>query len=113
MFFSKATNAKVNFLSFLWHALFLALAKNFMDVNTIIPAMLIKSGGTTTDLGILTAIMIGGALSGKTYTTLYGRFATQGHPEYVWYALGAHTLVGLILLFIFTRTLGEFKEQEE
>jgi dipeptide/tripeptide permease len=59
------------------------------------------------------AIMIGGALSGKTYTTLYGRFATQGHPEYVWYALGAHTLVGLILLFIFTRTLGEFKEQEE
>ena len=61
MFFSKATDAKVNFLSFLWHALFLALAKNFMDVNTIIPAMLIKAGGTTTDLGILTAIMIGGA----------------------------------------------------
>ncbi len=59
------------------------------------------------------AIMIGGALSGKTYTTLYGRFAAQGHPEYVWYVLGAHTLVGLILLFIFTRTLGEFKEQEE
>ena len=61
MFFSKATDAKVNFLSFLWHALFLALAKNFMDVNTIIPAMLINAGGTTTDLGILTAIMIGGA----------------------------------------------------
>jgi dipeptide/tripeptide permease len=59
------------------------------------------------------AIMIGGALSGKTYTTLYGKFVAQGHPEYVWYVLGAHTIVGLILLFVFTRTLGEFKEQEQ
>jgi dipeptide/tripeptide permease len=59
------------------------------------------------------AIMIGGALSGKTYTNLYGYFNNQGHPEYVWYALGIHTILGLILLFIFTRTLGEFKEQEE
>jgi len=59
------------------------------------------------------AIMIGGALSGKTYTSLYGYFTNQGHPEYVWYVLGAHTIVGLVLLFIFTRTLGEFKEQEE
>jgi len=61
MVFSKHTDAKVNFLSFLWHALFLALAKNFMDVNTIIPTMLMNAGGSTTDLGILTAIMIGGA----------------------------------------------------
>jgi dipeptide/tripeptide permease len=59
------------------------------------------------------AIMIGGALSGKTYTNLYGYFNNQGHPEYVWYALGIHTILGLFLLFIFTRTLGEFKEQEE
>jgi MFS family permease len=59
------------------------------------------------------AIMIGGALSGKTYTNLYGYFNNQGHPEYVWYVLGIHTILGLILLFIFTRTLGEFKEQEE
>ncbi len=49
-----------NFLAFLWHALFLALAINFSDVNTIIPTMLIRAGGTTIHLGILTAIMIGG-----------------------------------------------------
>jgi MFS family permease len=61
MLFPKASDTKVNFFSFLWHSLFLALAKNFMDVNTIIPAMLISAGGTTTELGILTAIMIGGA----------------------------------------------------
>jgi len=61
MKFLKMTDAKINFYSFLWHSLFLALAKNFMDINTIIPAMLISAGGTTTELGILTAIMIGGA----------------------------------------------------
>lgn len=61
MYFSEISDAKINFFSFLWHSLFLALAKNFMDINTIIPAMLISAGGTTTDLGILTAIMIGGA----------------------------------------------------
>jgi len=58
---SKISDAKVNFFSFLWHSLFLALAKNFMDVNTIIPAMLISAGGSTTELGVLTAIMIGGS----------------------------------------------------
>ncbi len=50
-----------NFLSFLWHALFLALAKNFTDINTIIPSMIINAGGTSIHLGIQTAIMIGGA----------------------------------------------------
>jgi hypothetical protein len=34
-----------NFFAFLWHAVFLAFAKNFMDVDTVIPAMLIESGG--------------------------------------------------------------------
>jgi hypothetical protein len=52
-------------------------------------------------------------LSGIIYTPLYGYFNNQGNPAYVWYVLGAHTLIGLILLFIFTRTAGEFKEQEQ
>jgi MFS family permease len=51
---------KRNFFSFLWHALFLALAMNFMDVNTIIPTMLIDAGGSGFHLGLMTAIMIGG-----------------------------------------------------
>ncbi len=53
--------SKINFYSFLWHAVFLALASNFMDVDTIIPSMLIKAGGNSIHLGILTAIMLGGA----------------------------------------------------
>jgi len=45
----------------LWHAIFLALASNFMDVDTIIPSMLVKAGGNSVHLGFLTAIMLGGS----------------------------------------------------
>ena len=53
--------SKINFRNFLWHAIFLALASNFMDVDTIIPSMLIKAGGNSAHLGFLTAIMLGGS----------------------------------------------------
>ena len=52
--------SKRNSRSFLWHALFLALALNFTDINTIVPTMLMEAGGTPFHLGILTSIMIGG-----------------------------------------------------
>lgn len=50
-----------NFFALLWHAVFLALASNFMDVDTIIPAMLINAGGGEIQLGFMTAIMLGGS----------------------------------------------------
>ncbi|MGC9373812.1 MAG: MFS transporter [Bacteroidales bacterium] len=53
--------SQINFRSFLWHAIFLALASNFMDIDTIIPAMLIQAGGNSLHLGILTAILLGGS----------------------------------------------------
>lgn len=49
-----------NFYAFLWHASLLAFAKNFIDVDTVLPAMLIESGGTSTHVGIMTAILLGG-----------------------------------------------------
>lgn len=57
----QAKNYKQNFRVFLWHAVFLALASNFMDVDTVIPSMLLKFGGSSVHLGLLTTIMIGGA----------------------------------------------------
>lgn len=73
--------SKHNFKSFLWHATFLAFAKNFMDVDTIIPAMLVEAGGGAMHIGIMTAIMLGGSsftqlffapyLSNKTYKKKY------------------------------------------
>jgi MFS family permease len=50
-----------NFYAFLWHAGFLALAQNFMDVDTIIPSMVIESGGKPFHVGLITAIMMGGS----------------------------------------------------
>jgi dipeptide/tripeptide permease len=59
------------------------------------------------------AIGLGGALSGVVYTSLYGVFRDAGNPEYVWYMLGIHVVLGLVVLWLFTRSAGEFKELEE
>lgn len=49
-----------NYYSFLWHAGISAIALSFVDVDTVIPSMLINAGGTSVHVGILTAILIGG-----------------------------------------------------
>jgi POT family proton-dependent oligopeptide transporter len=59
------------------------------------------------------AIMIGAAFSGVTYTSLYGRFEAMGNPEYVWYVLGAHSVLAIVALNVFTKLAGELKEREE
>jgi hypothetical protein len=61
---------------------------------------------------IFLSVMIGAALSGVTYTSLYGYFEAMGNPEYVWYVLGAHTILGILVLLLFTRVAGELQELE-
>ena len=57
---------------------------------------------------------LGGTLSGIIYTSLYGYFRNDLHqPEYIWFTLAGNILLGILVLFIFTKTLGEFKELEE
>ena len=58
----------------MWHASFLALAQNFMDVDTIIPAMMIDAGGTSLHIGLLTAILVGG---GKLSQLLFAPFLSN------------------------------------
>lgn len=55
------TTSRHNYKAFLWHAIFLAFAQNFMDVDTVIPAMVIESGGNSFHVGIMAAIMMGGS----------------------------------------------------
>ena len=50
-----------NFMALLWHAGFLAFAQNFMDIDTVIPAMLIEAGGNAVHVGIMSAILLGGS----------------------------------------------------
>jgi dipeptide/tripeptide permease len=53
-----------------------------------------------------------GAASGVTYTPLYGYLKELGHPEYVWYVLAAHFVLAIVVLNLFVKLFGEFREQE-
>ncbi len=52
-------NINRNFAGFIWHAFWLALAETFAEKNTVLPGLILLAGGTQTDVGILTSIMIG------------------------------------------------------
>jgi dipeptide/tripeptide permease len=58
------------------------------------------------------AVGIGGGASGLVYTTLYGSLRDIGHPERVWYVLAAHFVLAIIVLSLFVRVWGEFRERE-
>jgi MFS family permease len=79
-----------NFYAFLWHAGFLALAKNFIDVDTIIPAMIIESGGEAVHIGIMTAIMLGGA----SFTQLFfAPYVSNNHFKKKFLLLGINSRI--------------------
>lgn len=59
------------------------------------------------------AIMIGAFLSGFTYTILYGVFQKMGYPDFTWYLIAIHLVVGVVLIYLFMRTGRELKEREE
>jgi len=100
--------SKQNFYSLLWHAGFLAFAKVFMDVDTIIPAMLVDAGGNAVHIGILTAIMLGGA----SFTQLvYAPFISNYHFKKKFLLLGINSrivsLLGLGLILFFSSLIDE------
>jgi POT family proton-dependent oligopeptide transporter len=58
------------------------------------------------------ATCIGALLSGY-YTKLFGYFENIGNPEYVWYVLGAHCFIAVLVFILFVTTAGEFSEMEK
>ena len=92
-----------NYYSFLWHAVFLALAKNFMDVDTIIPAMMIDSGGNSLHVGLMTAILLGGS---KFAQLFFASFINNARFKKAYLLLGINSrvfaLLALALLFWFS-----------
>jgi dipeptide/tripeptide permease len=58
------------------------------------------------------ATFIGATLSG-IYTGVMGGFEEAGTPENIMYLLAIHLVVGIIAIYIFTKTAGEFKELDE
>jgi POT family proton-dependent oligopeptide transporter len=54
-----------------------------------------------------------GAIVSPIYTWQLGEFGDNGSPEIIMYAIAAHTILGIIVVYLFTKTLGEFEELEE
>ena len=98
--------SKINFRSFLWHAVFLALASNFMDVDTIIPSMLVKAGGNSVHLGFLTAIMLGGS---GVFQLIFAPILSKNSLKLKYLLLGINLrIVALLLMsamFFFSNSL--------
>jgi MFS family permease len=92
-----------NIHSFLWHAVFLALASNFMDVDTIIPSMLIKAGGTPFHLGLLTAIMLGGT---RLFQLIFASHlsAKENKKPFLISAINIRVLTLFLLALVFYRS---------
>ena len=54
-----------NYYAFLWHAAFFALTAAFTEINTVLPSLVVKVGGGTVLIGLLTAIMVGTPIIGQ------------------------------------------------
>ena len=102
----SAKRSKINFRSFLWHAVFLALASNFMDVDTIIPSMLVKAGGNSVHLGFLTAIMLGGS---GVFQLIFAPILSKNSLKLKYLLLGINLrIIALLLMsamFFFSHSL--------
>ena len=103
--------SKHNYNSLLWHAGFLAFATNFIDVDTVIPAMMADAGGSAMHIGILTAIMLGGS----SFTQLFfapfiSNFAFK--KKFLLTGINARILALLLLgvmLFYSSRIEGDYE----
>jgi proton-dependent oligopeptide transporter, POT family len=58
------------------------------------------------------AIFVGAVFSGL-YTALMGKFEALGKPENIMFLLAGHLLVGILVVLVFTKTLGSFSERNE
>lgn len=64
-------SAQRNYYAFLWHATFLALTVALTEINTVLPSLVVKSGGGTIEIGLLTAIMVGTPIIGQLLFASY------------------------------------------
>lgn len=60
-----------NYYAFQWHAIFFALTVTFTEINTVLPSLIVKVGGGTFQIGLLTAIMVGTPIIGQLLFASY------------------------------------------
>lgn len=107
----SAAISKHNYNSLLWHAGFLAFATNFIDVDTVIPAMMADAGGSAMHIGILTAIMLGGSsFTQLIFAPFISNFAFK--KKFLLTGINARMLALLLLgvmLFYSSRIEGDYE----
>jgi hypothetical protein len=54
-----------------------------------------------------------GALTSGAYTWIMGKHETAWHPENIMYTLALHTVVGILVIFLYTKAFGGFIERQE
>ena len=99
----SSSTSKHNYRSFLFHAAFLSFAQIFMDIDTVIPSMIVEAGGGAVHVGIMTAIMFGGS---SLTQLLFAPFISN-YPYKKWFLLlGINSrilsLLGLGIILIFS-----------
>jgi hypothetical protein len=64
----KEYGTRRNYIGFLWHGVFLSITLTFTDVNTVIPAMILRVGGRELHIGIplITKLLFIGFLRGQS-----------------------------------------------
>jgi MFS family permease len=93
-----------NTRGFLIHALFLALTLNFIDHNTVVPAMLAQAGGAAWHMGLLSAILVGGT---KFMQLVFASMVVQFKQKKGALLIGIYLrTAALIALGLFIRFLG-------
>ncbi len=101
------TISKHNYRNFLWHAVFLALASSFMDVDTIIPSMITNVGGGAFHVGLLVTIMLGGSSISQLF---FASYLQKKRFKKKFLLLGINlrilALAGLATLFFFMTDVG-------
>ncbi len=95
---------KRNYHAFLWHASFLALTITFTDINTIMPSLIVKAGGTDFHLGMLTAVMIGTPILGEL---LFASYLYLKPRKKAFLLLGINTRVLILVAFALLLKAGD------
>ncbi len=92
---------KRNFVAFIWHAFWLALAQTFAERNTVLPGLIILVGGSQIEVGILTAITVGVPIVSQL---AFAGFLSQKKYKKKFLLLGIYLRVGAFLGTVWTLT---------
>lgn len=87
-------STKRNYYAFVWHAVLLAFTTTFTEINTVLPGMIVRSGGGHIHVGILTAIMVGAPMLSQL---LFAGILTPKPRKKPYLLMGIYLRVGALL----------------